>query len=200
MLPQSYHLAGAVVITVGGLLACFAGYRLFRTVLTVYGFILGALVASSVMGTSNTASMVIAAVAGGLVGAVILFVAYFVGVSLVGAALGAFLVHVVWSAIGSDPHPLIVVAFAILGAVGAMALQRYVIIVGTALGGAWTLIVGVLALNGDRAAMQAAASGDVWIVYPLNPAPGRPIVLLAWLVLSLAGLAVQLGVTGRQER
>ena len=33
-----------------------------------------------------------------------------------------------------------------------MVLQRYVIVVGTAFGGAWTLIVGGLAVAGDRGA------------------------------------------------
>jgi hypothetical protein len=199
MLPHSYQLAGAGVLTVGGLLACFAGYRLFRLVLTVYGFIAGAAMASSVMGTSSTMGMLLAALLGGLVGALIMYLAYFVGVALVGAALGALVANVIWSAIGTDPHPLIVVAFAILGAIGAMTVQRYVIVVGTAFGGAWTLIVGVLALMGDRGAISAAESGNVWILYPLDPAPGRSLLLVFWIVLSIAGVATQLGVTGKQR-
>ena len=49
------------------------------------------------------------------------------------------------------------------GATAAMYLQRYFIIVFTAFGGAWTLIVGVMALLGDRTALAAAAAGDVWL-------------------------------------
>jgi hypothetical protein len=33
---------------------------------------------------------------------------------------------------------------------------------------------------------------DVWVVYPLDPAPGRSWLPIAWLVLGLAGLVVQL--------
>jgi hypothetical protein len=168
-------------------------------VLTVYGFILGAAMASSVMGTSNTVGMIVAAIVGGLIGALILFVAYFVGVALVGAALGAAVAHIVWSGMASDPHPLFIVALSILGAIGAMVVQRYVIIVGTSFGGAWTLMVGVLAMFGNRAAAAAAESGNVWILYPLDPAPGRRTLLLVWVVLSLAGLAVQLRVTGKER-
>jgi Domain of unknown function (DUF4203) len=200
MLPQSYQLAGAGLIVLGGLLACFAGYRLFRVVLVVYGFILGALVASSVMGTSNTTGMIMAALGGGLAGAAILFAAYFVGVALVGAALGALVAHVVWSGLAGDPHPLVVIAFSVVGAIGAMVLQRYVIIVGTAFGGAWTLIVGALALLGREAALSAAERPDVWIVYPLDPTPGRKWVLVAWVALSVAGLVVQMAVTGTGKR
>ena len=74
-------------------------------------------------------------------------------------------------------------------------LQRYVIIVGTAFGGAWTLIVGVMALLGNRAALAAATAGDVWVAYPLSPAPGQRWVLYAWLALSVVGTGVQLGFT-----
>jgi uncharacterized protein DUF4203 len=196
MFPESLRFAGAAVLAVGGALACFAGYRLFRIVLAVYGFIFGAAMASSVMGTSNTAGMVIAAIVGGLAGAAIMFLAYFVGVALVGAAIGAAVVHILFGGVGSEPHPAIVIAFAILGALGAMVLQRYVIIGGTSFGGAWTLIVGVLALIGDRAAATAAESGNVWILYPLDPAPGRRMLLAVWVVLSLVGLVTQLRLTG----
>ena len=50
-----------------------------------------------------------------------------------------------------------VILFAIAGALAALALQRYVIIGATAFGGAWTVIVGGLALRGDRTAANAAA-------------------------------------------
>jgi hypothetical protein len=79
-----------------------------------------------------------------------------------------------------------------------MYLQRYFIIVGTGFGGAWTLIVGAMALAGDRTAL-AAAAGDVWVVYPLDPAPGREWVPMAWIVFGLIGTGVQLGWTGGEK-
>ncbi len=201
MLPHSYELPVAILLVLGGALACFAGYRLLRIVLAMYGFILGAMLGSSVMGISNTAGMVVAAIVGGLVGAAILTFAYFVGVALVGAGLGALVVHVGWSqAATADPPALLVILFSILGAVGAMLLQRYVIIAGTAFGGAWTMIVGGLALAGDRGAARALSSGEVWILYPLTPAPGQRWMPIAWIVLGLIGTIVQLGVTGKKKR
>ena len=65
------------------------------------------------------------------------------------------------------------------------------IIGATAFGGAWTLIVGVSALMGDRAAKVAAATNDVWVFYPLNLEPGRRWLLAAWALLGLAGAVVQ---------
>ena len=50
MLPHSYELPAAILLVLGGALSCFAGYRLFKIVLGIYGFILGAMLASSMMG------------------------------------------------------------------------------------------------------------------------------------------------------
>jgi Domain of unknown function (DUF4203) len=197
MLPVWLQTPAAIVLVVGGLLSCFAGYRIFRVVLGIYGFILGALLASSFMGTDQTLWMVVAAIVGGLVGATILILAYFVGVALIGAGIGAFVANVIWASFGREPGVFAVILLAIVGALGALALQRYVIILSTAFGGAWTAIVGGLALAGDRVAGQATARNDVWLAYPLNPAPGQRWVIFVWLALGLAGALVQLGVTAK---
>ena len=88
MLPAQYQLPAAMVLLLGGIVACFFGYRLFKFVLGIFGFILGALAASSIWGSSDTVYMVLAALLGGLVGGLLLLAAYFVGVALVGAGLG----------------------------------------------------------------------------------------------------------------
>jgi hypothetical protein len=201
MLPQSYELPAALALVIGGTVACFAGYRLFRIVLAIDGFIAGAWIASSTMGSGNPAGMLVAALVGGIIGAVVLFFAYFVGIALAGAGLGAFIAHLAWtqaSASAMDPPVLIVVLFAALGTIAALMMQRYVIIVGTAFSGAWTIIVGALALT-SRGLTRAASSSEVWILYPFAPATEAPWVPIAWIVLGLIGTAVQLGVTGRRR-
>jgi hypothetical protein len=200
MLPVWLQMPAAIVLVVGGLLSCFAGYRIFRVVLGIYGFILGALLASSFMGTDQTLWMIVAAIVGGLIGAAILILAYFVGVALIGAGVGALAANMIWAAFGREPGVIPVILLAIVGALGALALQRYVIIVSTAFGGAWTAIVGALALAGDRVAGQPAARSDVWLAYPLNPAPGQRWVILVWLVFGLVGTLVQLGVTAKGRK
>ena len=197
MLPHAYEFPAALALVIGGALACFAGQRLFRIVLGIYGFIAGAMLASSMMGISNTAGMLLAALIGGIVGSVILVFAYFVGIALVGAGLGAFIAHVAWSQTRTpEPPVMVVMAFGIVGAIVALILQRYVIIVSTAFSGAWTLIVGALALVGERGLARAASEADVWVLYPFTPAPGQRWVPIAWIALSLIGIAVQLGTTG----
>ena len=199
MFPPAYQLPGAILLVLAGALTCFAGYRLFRIVLGIYGFILGAMVASSMMGVTNTGGMIIAGLAGGLAGALILVFAYFIGIALVGAGLGALVAHVFWGYVGSgDPPARMVIILSVLGAIGAMLLQRYVIIVSTAFGGAWTVIVGGLETAGGRGASRGSAS-EVWILYPLTPAPGHRWVPFAWIVLGLIGTGVQLAITGRKR-
>jgi hypothetical protein len=199
MLPAQYQLPAAIVLLVGGAVACFFGYRLFRIVLAIFGFILGALLATSIFGASETAPMIGAALVGGLVGAGILFAAYFVGVALAGAGLGALIANLAFSAGEREPHFLVIVFATVMGAVAAIYLQRYFIIVGTAFGGAWTLIVGAMALIGNSRAMNAAASGNVWVAYPLDPAPGERWVPWAWMAIGLVGVGVQMGLTGGER-
>ena len=102
MLPVAYQFPAAALLVAGGLLSCLFGYRLFRFVLAIFGFILGALAASSVFGEGAGTAMAIAAIVGGLVGAGLLLAAYFVGVALVGAGLGALLVNLLWARIQDD--------------------------------------------------------------------------------------------------
>lgn len=200
MLPASYQAPAAVVFLAGGVLACFLGYRVFRLVLAIYGFVLGALVATSFLAPVETAWTIAAVVLGGVAGAAILILAYFVGVAFVGAALAALLVHLVWTRIGGDPHPLIVVLACVLGALASMSIQRHVIILGTAFAGAWTGLVGGLLLAGNKAAQAAAAKGDVWMAYPLNPAPDQRWLLWAWLAVGAVGALVQWRLGGPQAR
>jgi hypothetical protein len=203
VLPAAYQIPAAILLVIGGLAACFAGYRVFRVVLGIYGFIFGAFVATSAMGTSDTAWLIGGALIGGVVGALILIAAYFIGVALIGAAAAALAVNLVWSQLsGGEPPALAIIIAAIIGALASLSLQRYVIIIGTAFGGAWTLIVGGMALAGQRGAETAARAAverpDVWVLYPMNPAPGQTWVLAAWIVLGLIGVFVQMRYTAKK--
>ena len=110
---MSFQTPAAIVLLLGGLLACFAGHRVFRIVLAIYGFILGALLASSFMGTEQTMSMVLAWIAGGILGALILLVAYFAGVALLGAGIGAAVAHLVFAAFKAEPGVVVLILFSV---------------------------------------------------------------------------------------
>jgi hypothetical protein len=163
----------------------------------MYGLILGAMLTTSWMGASSTWTLVLAAAVGGILGALLMIAAYFVGVGLIGAGLAALALNLAWRLIGGEPPTFVLVIACVLGALGALSVVRYVVVAGTAIAGAWTAIVGVVALMGDRDALRAASAGDVWVFYPLDPIPDRWWYTLLWVALSVVGAAVQLTTTGR---
>jgi hypothetical protein len=198
MLPVAFGQPAAIALVVGGAVSCLAGYRWFRIVLAIYGFIAGAMLASSTLSTGNSGGLVVAALVGGVLGAGLLFFAYFVGIALVGAGLGVLIAMTGWARFSPvDPPWVLVLLFAALGTLTALVLQRYVIVVSTAFGGAWTIIIGALALMGDRRTAEAVS--EVWILYPNTAVAGATWVPIAWVVLGLVGTTVQLGMTNRKR-
>ena len=70
MIPAAYQMPAAALLLLGGIISCFFGYRLFRTVLAIFGFILGGVLASSIFGVGNTTMLLVAWLVGGLVAGV----------------------------------------------------------------------------------------------------------------------------------
>jgi hypothetical protein len=199
LLPLAYATPAAIVLTLGGLITCFAGYRLFRVVLGFFGFIAGVMIGTSLVGAGSTWTMIMAAVVGGVAGALLMIAAYFVGVGLVGAGLAVLGLHAIWAAFASveEPPTVVTVVVAVLGALVALSIVRYVAIFGTAIAGAWTFLIGGLALMGDPRALAAASSSEAWIFYPVQPGRSDWWVWAVWVGLSLAGAIVQLSTTTR---
>ena len=118
---------------------------------------------------------------------------------LIGAGLGAGAANLLGAAFGREPHIVVVVVLAVIGALAALRLQRYVIVVATAFGGAQTVVVGAAALMGNRVAASTAARA-IYTVYPLNPMPDTVLDAMAAIVLGIAGIAVQLMVTAKGRK
>jgi hypothetical protein len=192
------QLPAAALLLLGGIVVCFFGRKLFRTSLAIVGFVVGASAASSVFGLSDRMPMLIAGVVGGLLGAFILYTAYYIGVALVGAAFGAVACNLAFSALHREPPVFAVVLFAVAGAVMSTYLQRYFVIVGSGVVGALMMIHGAIGLAGKEFGVSPA-SGGVWVVVPFDPAPGQRWVPIVWGVLTLIGIAVQLGWTGGEK-
>ena len=139
-------LLTAVVLL--GLLICFFGYRMFRFVLAIGGFIIGA---SFVAGFGFTLTdgkeivvILIAAVAGGLiVGALFLFL-YSSGVFLVGAIFGILLFSGIIGFVNSNTSLILYILPAFVGGILALLLQKFMIILITSFTGAWVSVMAVL--------------------------------------------------------
>ncbi len=207
LLSAAGHLIGALEtlgdlyavlsIVVGGAV-CFAGYRLHKAVLFMFGFAGGAVVgfflAQQQLGSEVVLSMLLAAV-GGMVGGGLFVMAYFVGIVLLGLA-GGFVLGAAATSLLSLDSELLTIAAASLGAVAAVALHKLVIVMTTAFWGAARLVAGVVLLTGDTFAPLAllldaserdAAEGPV------------ALFLVGWVVLGFCGALIQYRVTGEPE-
>lgn len=199
MLPASYATAVTVVLGLGGALACFGGYGLFRVVLALTGFFAGAYLTMAYMPDASVWTLGVAMLAGGLVGAVVTVAAYYAVVGLIGAGLAAIALNLAWRFVGGEPPTWLLVVVCVCAALAALSAVRVVAIFGTAIAGAWTLIVAGLALAGDPSAMRATAAGDVWILYPLGQTGGQLWQVALWFGLTVAGVVVQFATTGRSR-
>ena len=181
----------ALISIAFGLLNCFAGYRVFRLLLGLYGLIVGviagATLASNVTG-GEILWVIVGAVVGGIVGAALFVLLYIVGVFLVGAAGGVSLATFIGGVLGIDMPALVVVIVAIAVGIIALIVQRSVLILATAFVGAWLAVSGGAALiTGTEPAFttlfeRAVGGGAGTYTW---------VVLIVWLLLGIAGAAVQ---------
>lgn len=189
----------AVMLILGAILL-LGGYRFFLIMLPIFGFFvgfgLGAEVIANIFGTSLLADITgwITGAVVGIVFAILSYLFWIVGVALVSGAIGYALGSGLMYAIGLDPGFIswlvgIVVAVVVVIAVLMLNVQKYAVIIITALGGAGLLVGGVmltfggitgLTLDDMNRAVVRSAIGESWFW------------LLIYLVLAIAGVAWQI--------
>ena len=187
---QSPQDALNLIIALGilvGLIQCFFGYRIFKLVLGLTGFIVGgALAGSAVYSISQQViTAILVGILGGAVGAVLMVVLYFVGIFLFGAYLGAVLGAVLSGMLNSNPEPVLMIILAVISGILTLIFQKFMIIVSTGFNGAWNVVTGIAYF----------ATG---IVYTTNferlfRSGGATfyMIVLSWFLLGLTGVIVQ---------
>jgi hypothetical protein len=184
-------LAIAALISIAlGIVQCFFGYRFFKFVLGLTGFVAcGFLVGAIAYGMlENEIAAVVAGLIGGLLGAWLFVALYFVGVFLVGAYLGVVLSLMAFAVANTEPHLVLVAIAAIVAGVLAVWIQKFMIMLSTAFGGSWLIVQGVTFFFSD------AASWGFW------PSVGHAtMTLIGWLVLGAIGLVVQWNAENSQQ-
>ncbi len=204
--PQQRLLAAAGQIVVG-LALTFFGYRLFRAFLAISGFLLGASLGLSIGAAMTPAVRWIVALALGLLGAVVLWALFRLGALLAGAALGLAAAQAAIAAIpaasGSEWQWLMLLVGLVLGAALGWRLQRPLIIIATALWGAWGSLAGLAMLVGRGTPQQAVPAALGPALFSSDPSlawqSGGGLWLLATLLLALLGIAFQLRDTARMR-
>ena len=195
---------GLIAIVIG-LLACLAGYAVFRVVLPILGFLvglgLGAQLAASLFGEPYLGSVLSWAVAIviGLVVATIAFVWWYVSVALTIAGLGYAIGYGAAVGLGVHDTTLLVVGGVVVAVIFALValllrVPIFIVILVTAFWGASALIGGVLILM-NRIEPGQLRNGSVDVVIH-----NTPLWLAIWLGLGILGVIVQWFTTPRGER
>jgi hypothetical protein len=181
-----YGGALALASLVIGAIECFFGYRIFKIILGIVGFVAGAALGAMIAAaTSDTEAVVwLAAVVGGLIGAGLAVGLYFIGIFLLGAVVGVLLGYALFAAMNSEPVPVVILILAVIAGIVAVAFQKLMIIGSTAFGGAWSVV--------------SALASFIAPVNPLNPQTLARLnrgllagVVVGWLALGIAGAVVQ---------
>lgn len=189
----------ALFALIVGLAFCFAGYRVFLVMLPIWGFFagfwLGAEVTTLLFGTgflATTTGWVVGFVAG-LLGAVLSYMFYILGVGLLAAAFGWAMGAGILVALGFAPGLLT----AIVGIIGALVMaalvlflniQKYVIMAITAIGGANAIVLAGLLLLGRVTLEELSGAGSA--IAPILQ--DSWFWLNIWLVLTIAGFILQI--------
>ena len=186
-----------------GVVYCFFGYRIFKIVLGILGFISGASVAVRIaleVFGREPAIAILAGLVGGIIGAVLLVAFYFIGIFLLGAWLGSLLGVLLTGGGGSTVETVIILVLAVIGGIVAVMLQKLMIILSTSLSGAWGIVSGVFHFLG----------GGPGPVRPFQFHPNlrvlRPVgawgyvMLLCWVLIGVAGIVVQYRITEGEQK
>ncbi|MBV7327020.1 TMEM198/TM7SF3 family protein [Chloroflexi bacterium TSY] len=196
-------LAGLIAVAIGTVYSVF-GYRLFRFLLPIWGFLVGMGFGASLVQSfsrsflGNATSWIVAIVAGVILGGVAYFF-YKVGIVLLGASIGAGLFAYVARSIGMQPG-FALYTIALIGAVlvGLLVfrikVEKLFMVILTSAAGASGIVTGLLiwlgrlSLNdlGTEEVLQPVLSDSwLWVVI--------------WLVVALVGILVQMRVPQLQQ-
>jgi len=194
-----------MVSLVVGLAFCFFGYRIFRVLLVLVGFVVGGLLGLAVGGgAEGQAGGIVGFLVGGVVGAALFFALYYVGVFLYGAGIACLLVLVGSIVGGIPPHPIFLIVGGIVGGILALIFHRIVIILLTSGSGAWSAVLAGFYLAGRSTAFEdllrsSGTAADPAETYRRVVEVTTPMMLAAWIVLAVLGAIVQFGVTGKKK-
>jgi len=199
----TYVITGAAVAI--GLVIAFLGYKLFKPVLFIAGFIIFAGLTYLILWHHSSVGLgvlVVCTAVAGIVGGIVMLFVVKVGIFILGASAGFLLFCVAMSVRdqGLIHEPIAIYvgmcACFVIGGVIALLIQKPLIIFATAFGGSYAVIAGV-----DR-----FAHGGFCEVIPNLIAYHRELIdadyktyieIAACFVLTVAGLYVQFRHTGK---
>ena len=189
----------ALVAVLLGAAFCLVGYRFFLVMLPIWGFFgglwIGAYTVTLIFGGGFlvTVTGLVVGVVVGIIGAVLSYLFYMVGVVILAGAIGGALGAGLMGALGIDSGLLTAIVAIVSAVVAAgltllLNLEKYVIIVLSAIAGAALIVLSGMMLFGQvtLAELQAGAN----LLEPIFQ--GSWFWGLTWLVLAVAGVVIQI--------
>lgn len=138
-----------------GALWCFWGYKFFRTLITIYGFFIGAII-GYLLGTiaKEQAATIFFALIGGAGCALLVNMVYNVSIFLIGASLGSFVYQLLGFLAGQQLPSILAIILFVAGGIIALKIVKLAIVLGTSFSGSSTIIIGALLLFGSQYDIQ----------------------------------------------
>lgn len=155
--PQTEVLR--VLLVVGGVLLLVAGWRIYEYVILIAGFLIGAAFALALVGEQSAVVSIAAFLVGGVIGAALCILLYYVAIFLIGAYIGIVLTQGLATLLAlGTVSPIVLFIGALLGGVILIGLSFELLILlaiivgaqmlslGLGLGTEWTLIFAIAGL------------------------------------------------------
>jgi hypothetical protein len=189
-----------IILILAGVLSCFWGYRIFKVVLGILGFLLGAyLAAYFVYGWSggNEIFTIIAAIVGGIIGGSLITFLYFVGIFALGACGAWILAVMITSGSGHEIHLVVMIILAAIGGVLALVFQKLIIILSTSFSGSLCVFSGIYFIaDGGFSSIHVIQDPRILLGYIEEVSP---VTFILWLILAVAGVIFQYRSAGRRK-
>ena len=175
------RLIGIISIPVG-FLSCYFGFKLYKFLIALFGLLIG-LIVGSLFGGEGAAFL------GGIIGAVIMYLSYKLGLLILGLSLGAIVAVLLSLVSGSPPTLELILIFAIIGAFVVFFIEKTIIILFTAFFGASRFIEGLIMVIDPEYYSKR--------LFYLNNDPDIAItIFIGFLILFITGILYQYGLMG----
>ena len=200
-------LVMGILVLVIGIALCFSGYRAFRALISIWGFLAGFLLTIQALGAYSGGHLLVSALEWiialivGLVLAALAYQLYVAAIVILSASVGFWLGTGLMMAVGYNNHSLPAL---IAGSICALTLAiltlslnlaKILIIISTSISGASIIIAGIL-LSLRVISLNDALS---WSIVG-TAIRGSQLWNYVWLAFAIVGILVQLGSTRRYER
>jgi hypothetical protein len=180
----------AAFMVIVGLILCFAGYRVFKLYIAFIGFISGLVVGAYFSTIYPFEYSFLAPVFVGIVGAVVFWLFYKVGLFAVGAIPG-YMVGLMIA-----PHNgIYAVALSILLGLSALFIERLVVILISSLVGAWAVIEAIYVPVFGKS-FETILSDPTSFMEPIS---SNTILAVLWVILVITGIISQLAILKEEE-